>query len=296
MIFLALLFFSALFISSVAGYFSIVGLTAIFPGSVIPIVLMGVAFEIGKLMSASWLYRFWHKAHLLMRTYFLIAIFTLSFVTSIGIFGYLSRAHIEGTQGIGAGADQIEMVDNQIKREQQNIVMQETVLKQLDNSVNNLIADTSKTERAIRVRNSQRKERANITQSIDSSSRAILAFQQQKVGLSSSQRKLETDIGPIKYVSQLIFSSADTPTIEKAVRLLILLMITVFDPLAILLVVAANIQIREMRKVDSPKSDDTSPPIDPPTEEPPAEPTETPPEPAEIRPATTEYRVLHHPS
>ena len=246
MIFLALLFLAALFISSIAGYFSIVGLTTIFPGAAPPIILMGCAFELGKLMSASWLYRFWKKAPKLMRAYFLTAIFVLSMITSIGIFGYLSRAHIEGTQGIGAGADQIAMIDTRLHQEQQILSADQRVLGQLDQAVSVLLLDSTKADRAIRVRTSQRAERLVVTKDIDSTNARITSLQQKKDSLNNTQRKLETDIGPIKYVSQLIFSKDDTTTIQKSVRLLTLLMITVFDPLAILLVVAANMQIREM--------------------------------------------------
>lgn len=248
MILASILFLSGLFISSVAAYFSILGLTTIFPGSVTAVVLMGVALEIGKLVSASWLYRSWKKINLLLKTYFILAVLTLSFVTSIGIFGYLTKAHIEGTQGLDNNSEQISLLDEQIIIERENIQMQRTALSQLDIAVQNLSAKENTTERAISVRNSQRRERTNITSSITESNKKIQELQQQKSVLNVGQRKLETEVGPIKYVAQLVYGSDDSSTIEKAIQLLTLILIFVFDPLAILLLIAANFQLKERNK------------------------------------------------
>ena len=113
--------FSALFISSVAAYFSIAGLIAIFPGAPIAVGLMGSALELGKLVSASWIYRFWNRTNVLMRTYFITAIVVLSLITSIGVFGYLTRAYAEGTEGLDANSEQIALLDSQLAIEQDNV-------------------------------------------------------------------------------------------------------------------------------------------------------------------------------
>lgn len=236
--------FSALFISTVAAYFSIAGLIAIFPGATFAVGVMGAALEMGKLVSASWIYRFWDKTNLLLKAYFITAIFILSFITSIGIFGYLTRAHVEGTQGLDANTEQISLLDEQIAIERQNADMSRKALQQMDFAVNNLVSNEKTTERAISVRNAQRKERASLISGISESNEKINALLKDKSVLNVGQRKLETEVGPIKYVAEMVYSKEDATGIDKAVRLLTFMLIFVFDPLAILLVIAANIQMK----------------------------------------------------
>lgn len=256
MIFLIILFLSALFISGIAAWFSIAGLMAIFPGAAFSIALMGAALEVGKLVSASWLYRFWDKANILMKTYFTTAVVVLSFITSIGIFGYLTKSHIEGTQGLDTNSEQLSLIESQIIIEKENIEGQRKALLQLDAAVNNLVSNQNTTERAITIRNRQRSERTNINKQISESNKKVLELQQQKAQLNIGQRQLETEVGPIKYVAQMVYGVDDSTTIQKAVRLLTLLLIFVFDPLAILMVVAANMQIKQLvkqKKTPTPK-------------------------------------------
>lgn len=236
---------SALFISSVAGYFSIAGLIAIFPGAPIAVGVMGTALEMGKLVAASWIYRFWEKTNFLMKTYFLVAVTVLSFITSIGIFGYLTRAYVEGTQGLNANSEQIALLDEQILMERDNITSSRQALQQLDVAVNNLSGDVNRTERAIQVRASQRRERTTLSAVIAESNGKIQSLQKQRSELNVGQRKLETEVGPIKYVAQLVYGTDDATTIDKSVRLLVLLLIFVFDPLAILMVIAANLSMKK---------------------------------------------------
>ena len=236
--------FSALFISSVAAWFSIAGLIAIFPGAPVAVGLMGSALELGKLVSASWIYRFWNKTNILMRVYFISAIVVLSFITSIGVFGYLTRAYAEGTEGLDANSEQIALLDAQISIEQDNVNVSRTTIQQLDKAVSNL-NDSSRVERAIQVRNSQRRERTDLNSTIATSNQKIAELKKQKAELNLGQRKLETEVGPIKYVAQLVYGADDTNTIDKAVRLLVLLLIFVFDPLAILMVIAANMSMKK---------------------------------------------------
>lgn len=248
MTFFLILFLSGIFISTIAAWVSIIGLTAIFPGAVFAVTAMAVALEVGKLTAVSWLYRFWKKTNWLLKMYFTIAILILSIINSIGVFGYLSKAHIEGTQGIEAGSDQIALIDEQIAIERQSVDAAKASIRQMDAAVNNLSAKEQTTERAVQVRSSQRKERALLNSDIVASNKKIIELQQQKSKLNVSQRKLETDVGPIKYVAQFIYGNKDASTIEHAVTLLILILIFVFDPLAILMLVAANIQLNEIKK------------------------------------------------
>jgi uncharacterized protein YoxC len=249
-------FFSALFISTIAAWFSIAGLIAIFPGAPVAVGLMGAALELGKLVSASWIYRFWQKTNILMRMYFIVAVMVLSLITSVGIFGYLTRAHVEGTQGLDANTEQITMLDEQITAERDNITSSRQALQQMDAAVNNMVGDVNRVERAVQIRNSQRRERTSLTASITESNTKIQQLQKQKAELNVGQRKLETEVGPIKYVAQLVYGTDDATTLDKAIQLLTLMLIFVFDPLAILLVIAANLTM---------KRDEQKPVVIPPT-------------------------------
>ena len=237
--------FSALFISSIAAWFSIAGLIAIFPGAPVAVGLMGAALEMGKLVSASWIYRFWNKTNILMKGYFIVAVMVLSLITSVGIFGYLTRAHVEGTQGLDANTEQITLLDEQITTERDNVASARQALQQMDAAVNNLVGDVNRVERAVQIRNSQRRERASLTASITESNTKIQQLQKQKAELNVGQRKLETEVGPIKYVAQLVYGADDATTLDKAIQLLTLMLIFVFDPLAILLVIAANLSMKK---------------------------------------------------
>ena len=237
--------FSALFISTIAAWFSIAGLIAIFPGAPVAVGLMGAALELGKLVSASWIYRFWNKTNILMRMYFIVAVMVLSLITSVGIFGYLTRAHVEGTQGLDANTEQITLLDEQITVERDNVASARQALQQMDAAVNNMVGDVNRVERAVQIRNSQRRERTSLTASITESNTKIQQLQKQKAELNVGQRKLETEVGPIKYVAQLVYGTDDATTLDKAIRLLTLMLIFVFDPLAILLVIAANLYMKK---------------------------------------------------
>ena len=182
----------------------------------------------------------------------------------MGVFGYLTKSHIEGAENLDANTEQLSLLDSQILIERENISAQKQNLQQLDIAVNTLSQTQRTTERAITIRNTQRRERSSIAQSISESNTKILSLQQQKLQVNKTQRSLETEIGPIKYIAQLIYGQDDSQTIEKSVRLLTILLIIVFDPLAILMVVAANIQLQELKSGKS-KSPNT-PIVIPPTQ------------------------------
>lgn len=243
MIFIWILFFSAFAISAIAGWFSIAGLIAIFPGAPIAIGLMGAALELGKLVSASWLYRSWKKAPRLMRIYFTLAVCVLSFITSIGIFGYLTRSHVEGSQNLGANNDQVALIDGELNAQREVIAGAKINLQQLDRVVNALPP-----ERAVTVRRSQRAERELIATTIKDGNAKLLELEKSRAILNIDTRKLETEVGPIKYVAQLVYGADDTQTLDRAIRILTLLLVFVFDPLAILLVVAGNMQLEKNRR------------------------------------------------
>lgn len=250
MFFIVLLLFSALAVSAVAGYFSIVGLMAIFPAAAYSILAMGCVLEIAKLVTASWVYRYWDKAAVVMKTYFTIAVIILSLITSMGIFGFLSRAHLEHTITVGGDNElQISVLERQIANERRTITDGENILSQLDATVQTLINyDRIRGgEGALAVRESQREERAAINLSIQRSVEKIEELSAKLTPLQAKSLEIELEVGPIKYIADMIYGETTQDIIDKAVRLIIVLLIFVFDPLAILLVIAANMSLREYR-------------------------------------------------
>lgn len=250
MFFIVLLLFSALAVSAVAGYFSIVGLMSIFPAAAMSILAMGVVLEIAKLVTASWVYRYWDKAALVMKSYFTVAVIVLSLITSMGIFGFLSKAHLEHTISVGGDNElRVSQLERQIANERRIITDGETVLAQLDQTVQTLIEyDRIRgPEGSIAVRESQREERAATNLSIQRASESIEEIQTVLSPLQSAALEIELEVGPIKYIAEMIYDQTDKNTIDKAVRFIIIMLIFVFDPLAILLVIAANMSLREYR-------------------------------------------------
>jgi TolA-binding protein len=249
MFFIALLLFSALAVSTVAGYFSIVGLMAIFPAAAEPILAMGVVLEVAKLVTASWLYRYWNKTALAMKSYFTVAVIILSVITSMGIFGFLSKAHLEHSVSTGDNTLQVARLDRRIETEQRRIADAETVLAQLDDTVQTLI-DYDRIrgdDGAIATRENQAQEREQLNSAIDDAVAAIDVLSEEKLILETEQLLIEVEVGPLLYVAEMIYGNTDKETLDKTVRFVIILLIMVFDPLAILLVVAANMSMKERK-------------------------------------------------
>jgi hypothetical protein len=223
MIFAIILLLSALAISTVAAYFSIVGLALIFSASPIAIMIMGVTLEIGKLVTASFLYKWWNRLNRLFKYYFTASVIILSIITSLGIFGYLSKAYISDSATIYKNEVQIKNKEDQLKVEQQRL---DNLLKQ-------------QTQRDFAVRRIERE--------INETQNRILNITTEIGELKSQKSEIGTEIGPIRYIAELIYGDGQMDTIDKAVRLIILSLIFVFDPLAILLVIAANMQIKTVK-------------------------------------------------
>jgi hypothetical protein len=242
MIFLT--FLTSLSIASVAAYYSIIGLTAIFSGSFWPIVIMASVLECGKLVTASMLYRNWNQIPLLLKGYLTVAVMALMFLTSLGIFGYLSRAHIEHTVSMGGNNElRIESLERRIGNERSRIDDSETVISQLDSAVEVLIEyDRIRgPDGAIAVRESQAPEREVLNGQIDQALINIEGFQEELFPLRQTQLELEVEVGPLKYIAELIYGEEEAVNyFDQAVRWIIILIVSVFDPLAVLLLISAN--------------------------------------------------------
>jgi hypothetical protein len=247
---------SAISISGVAAYYSIIGLTTIFPASVFAVIIMGVVLEVGKLSSAIWLHTFWNRASFLIKTYLSMAIIILIFITSLGIFGFLSKSHIEHTSSLTSNSFVIENIDSQIAREE-NIIQNTTqVLSQMDEAINVLIEAQRirGPDGAIAVREAQKVERESITSQIDQSNLRIQELLDRRTELSMQQAAVEAEVGPIRYVAELVYGpNPDKTLLEEAVRWLIILIVVVFDPLAITLVLASISGFRIRKELKKPK-------------------------------------------
>ena len=253
-----LLFATALALSAVAAYYSIMGLVAIFAAAALPIFIMGSLLEVSKLVVASWLYRSWREIPFLMKSYFTVALVVLMILTSMGIFGFLSKAHLDQAVPTGDVSAKLALIDEKIKSEKENLNANRAELNQLDSQVNETISrsgnstnsdansGTSGIERSIAIRRAQQKDRARILTDIGTIQTRIAKLNEERAPIASEVRKVEAEVGPIKYIAALIYEeTASEDILEKAVRIVIMMIVLVFDPLAVLLLIAANWQMRK---------------------------------------------------
>ena len=376
MLFGILTLLTALAIAGVAAWFSIVGLMLLFSGMPMSIAVMAGTLEVGKLLTASWLYRYWNETSLMLRSYLTAAVVILMVITSIGIFGYLSKAAGDQASDTGDAVAIVERVDAQIAREENkidiledrilsiggsidvsssieqqeeirdgawarvqgdidynqeqittvrdqlkvDIAQQDSRLGSLDKAVLDLRAKGTEKivlnertfgaddielidygKQADTLRISQQVEREEIkaekdrlrvqasadikvfqdsidnyrsqaqdtiigangeinrlrnqsstqqddniikidelTGQIDNIYVEIATLKDEKFGAEQKVRTLDREVGPIKYLAQLIYGSDERDVLDQAVRLFILLLVFVFDPLAVMLVIAAN--------------------------------------------------------
>ena len=235
---------TALAISGVAAYYSIIGLVAIFSASVVPIAVMGVVLETGKLVTAAWLYHYWKKVNVLLKTYLISAVFVLMFITSMGIFGFLSKAHIEQTSVSADNTLQIESIDSQINRQRIDIDRAESQLVLLDDALKKYV-ELGAITKGLNARKDQEGERNALNTTINDATDNIAELTKKKYELRTKQNELIAEVGPIKYIAELVYGNSEGQVLEEAVRWVILILVWVFDPLAVLLLISANISIKE---------------------------------------------------
>jgi hypothetical protein len=245
MIFLT--FLTAMALSGVAAYYSVIGLAAIFPGSFWPIIIMGTVLEAAKLVTVSWLYRNWKVVHIGMKSYLTLATVILMLITSMGIFGYLSKAHLEHSSDTAPMASKVQLIDEKIKVVKENLDANRKVIKQMDEMVDQTMGrsnDEKGIANSVVIRRNQQKERSRIQTENETYQKTISQLTEERFPLQIELQKAESDFGPIKYVAELIYGSGEKDIIDKAVRLVIMLIMVVFDPLAILLLIAANMSMQ----------------------------------------------------
>ena len=242
-------FISAISISVIAAGYSIVGLATLFAGAVVPIIAMGSALEVGKLVAASWLYNNWRNELVpkTLKTYLTFAVIVLIFITSMGIFGFLSKAHLDQVQPTSSNNIKIELIDNQIKQQELIITRANKTLSLLDSTLEKYV-DMEYVTRGLKEREKQKPEREALTLAINNASDTIAELSDQKGALQLEQDKIEAEVGPIKYIAELIYGDEAKDHFDEAVRWVIIILIFVFDPLAVLLLIAANISLRSRKK------------------------------------------------
>jgi hypothetical protein len=258
MLFALITLLSAISLSAIAAYYSVIGLMAIFAASPIPIAIMGGALEFSKLIAASWAYKNWSIAPRFLKYYFTVAVMILMFITSLGIFGYLSKAHNDQSLVSGDVSAKIAMIDEKIKVEKDNIDVNRKTLKQMDEAVDQVMVRSTNekgAEKAASLRKAQQAERGRLLKEIETYNKRVSTLNEERAPIATEIRKVEAEVGPIKYIAALIYGdSIDSSLLDKSVRFVIILLVLVFDPMAVLLVIAGNFSLREIARAKEEKS------------------------------------------
>jgi hypothetical protein len=235
---------TALIISLSAAVYSILGLTAIFAAAFWPIVILGGSLEVGKIVTTLWLHKYWDRAELQYKVYLCSAVAILMLLTSMGVFGFLSKAHLDQAVPSGDIAAKVQIYDDKIRTQRDNIDAARKALKQLDESVDQVMARStseSGADKAANLRRAQQRERGQLQNDIQKSQTEIGKLQEARAPIASEMRKVEAEVGPIKYIAALIYGdNPEASVLEKSVRWVIILIVIVFDPLALTLLLAAT--------------------------------------------------------
>jgi len=238
---------TALAISVVAAYYSIVGLMAIFAGATTAIVVMGAVLEVGKLICASWTFTNWKTSPIIMKSYFISAIIILMLITSLGIFGFLSRAHITQSSPTTLLETRMQRIELKVEQKTKQIRRYESRLDILDKALQRYIELGAVSKGLSKIK--EREEENNLLKSkIDKLENEIDGLEDEKFSMKTKINLAEVETGPIRYVASMLYDDVSERELERAVRWIIILLIFVFDPLAVVLVIAANISLRDYRK------------------------------------------------
>ena len=244
---------SGISLSIIAAGYSIIGLAALFAGATTAIYAMGGALEVAKLVMASWLYNNWNSPLLpkSIKYYLTSAVVVLIFITSVGIFGFLSKAHLDQVVPESNNKLQVQILDEQIEQRQKTIDRSQKQLTRMDDLIETQSEESSwfssSSQRAITERNNQKQERISLEETIEESLNKINELSDKKAGIRTEQLKIEADLGPIKYVAEFIYGDEAVNHFDKAVRIIIIILIFVFDPVAVLMLISANISFKERR-------------------------------------------------
>lgn len=244
MVLALLTFFTGIAISTIAIYYSVLGLASIFSAAAVSVIIMGTVLEISKLVTAWWLKANWHRTPWSLKGYLTMAVITLMFITSMGIFGFLSKAHSDQNLVGGDVQAKISLIDEKIKISKDNIEGNRKQLKQLDEAVDQVMARSTSeqgADRSNQIRRSQAKDRERLLKEIEVEQKKITALNEEAAPIRAEIRQVEAEVGPIKYIAAIIYgNNLDSNLLEKAVVWVIIIIVFVFDPLAILLLLASQ--------------------------------------------------------
>jgi hypothetical protein len=252
MLFGFLVLATALILSAVAAFYSIAGLIAIFSAATIPVIIMGGSLELGKIVATVWLHNNWRRAGLVYKTYLIPAVAVLMLITSMGIFGFLSKAHSDQSLVSGDVQAKISIYDEKIKTARENIDANRKALKQMDEAVDQVMgrsSDEKGADKAVAIRRAQQKERGRLLAEIEAYQKTVSILAEERAPIAAEVRKVEAEVGPIKYIAAMVYGeNTDANSLEAAVRWVIILLVIVFDPLALTLILAANKQFEWARQ------------------------------------------------
>lgn len=256
---------SGLTISAVAVYYSVAGLVSIFAAAAIPIMIMGVALELSKLVATVWLKQNWTRAPRGLKWYLSSAVIILMIITSMGIFGFLSKAHLDQSVPTGDVADKVALIDEKISTERENVNAARKALAQMDASVNETLSRSTSeqgADKAVAIRRTQAKERKVLQDEISQAQKRIAVLNEERAPIAKELRKVEAEVGPIKYIAKLIYGNdPDANILEKAVTWVIMIIVFVFDPLAVMLLLASQHSFAWFRKEEEPDTEEMTPQI-----------------------------------
>ena len=239
---------AALSISVVAAYFSIVGLAALFAAAAMPVIIMGSVLEVGKLVSVVWLHNNWKTAPSTLKYYLVISVIILMLITSLGIFGFLSKGHLD-QKSPGSEVDlKIERINQKIDSEERNIVRLQKRIDQLDDAIV-VYFDNDFATRGLKALEDQKQQRDSIATEMADREKRIDIYLEQRSEERIKKNEITAKLGPVKYISDLIFENPEDK-IDSAVRGVILMIVFAFDPLAVLLLIAATHTFTRRRRED----------------------------------------------
>ena len=244
-------FLTGLTLSIVCAYFSIIGLTTLFSGAWWPVVIMGSALELGKLVTVSWLYHNYKEAPKILTFYLGAAVLSLMLITSMGVFGFLSKAHIDQQLTLNTGlTDEISILKDKLTTAEDE---KADIKKQIDaiDKLSNKAIETSSAKSALSTTGKTNSDREKLILKKEEKDTQISSIKKELLPKESQYKKMEAEVGPVKYVAELIWGTVnDTKTLDKAVRCVIIILILVFDPLAIGLLLAFNVSTQRLGNLE----------------------------------------------
>lgn len=235
---------TAIIISAIAGFYSVIGLATIFSGAYWSVITMGAALETGKVVTVAWLSRNWATTNKPIKYYLVTSVALLMLITSMGTFGYLSKAHLQTTGSVVQSSVELSVIDNEIASKQRQITNAQTSLDGLDSIVSR--ADIAKSPS---IRRRQQSERDALNATITQATSRIDELNTKAVPLRVETNEAQAEIGPLKYIAELVYGENAKQQFDSAVRAIIILIVLVFDPLAIVLLIAGNYGLKPQNRL-----------------------------------------------